>query len=151
MLSSVKVSWRCEGNPSIIDSNRWQALALDFFIDQSGIPFPLGVPPFLSPEWGTVTPFALSSDDLTIYEEGGNEYWLYHDPGAPPKIGGLGDAEYRKRLGKGARTAIEHWDNARMIDGFVAAAACGDRWIHYCRRGIRPSGSWRERGREDQT
>jgi hypothetical protein len=83
------------GNPWILDPNRWQALVLDFFVDQSGIPFPLGVPPFLSPEWGTVTPFALVEDDLTIHERDGNEYWLYHDPGTPPQIAGLGDAEYR--------------------------------------------------------
>lgn len=83
------------GNPSILDPNRWQTLVLDFFVDQSGIPFPLGVPPFLSPEWGTVTPFALSQDDLTIYEEAGNAYWLFHDPGSPPQLGGAGDAEYR--------------------------------------------------------
>jgi len=83
------------GNPWILDPNRWQALVLDFFVGQSGIPFPLGVPPFLSPEWGTVTPFALSENDLTVYERDGNEYWLYHDPGTPPQIDALGDEKYR--------------------------------------------------------
>lgn len=83
------------GNPTILDPNQWQALALDFFIGQAGFPFPFGVPPFLSPEWGTVTPFALTVDDLTIYERDGHEYWLYHDPGSPPFIGGVGDAAYR--------------------------------------------------------
>ena len=83
------------GNPSIVDPNRWQPLALDFFVDQSGNPFPLGVPPFQSPEWGTVTPFALSPDDLTVHEVDGNQYWLYLDPGPPPMIGGVGEAEYR--------------------------------------------------------
>ena len=39
-------------NPSIVDPNRWQPLALDFFVDQAGNPFPLGVPPFQSLEWG---------------------------------------------------------------------------------------------------
>ena len=82
-------------NPSIVDPNRWQPLALEFFVDQSGNPFPLGVPPFLSPEWGQVTPFALSPDDLTIYEADGNQYWLYLDPGPPPLIGGVGDEDYR--------------------------------------------------------
>ena len=84
------------GNPAILDPNRWQALALDFFVDQSGNSFPLGVPPFLSPEWGSVTPFALSTDDLTIYERGGHEYWLYHDPGPPPKLESGGDSEYQR-------------------------------------------------------
>ena len=34
----------------------------------------------------------------------------------------MGDPEYRERLGRGARAAIQPWDNARMIDGFMAAA-----------------------------
>ncbi len=82
-------------NPSIIDPNRWQPLSLEFFVDQSGNPFPSGVPAFQSPEWGRVKPFSLSSDDLTIYEDDGNEYWVYKDPGPPPMIGGVGDVEYR--------------------------------------------------------
>ena len=82
-------------NPSIVDPNRWQPLALDFFVDQAGNPFPLGVPPFQSPEWGQVTPFALSPEALTVYDVDGNQYWLYLDPGPPPLIGGVGDADYR--------------------------------------------------------
>jgi hypothetical protein len=74
------------GNPDIIDPNRWQPLTLDTFIDQSGNEFPASTPEFLSPEWGIVTTFAMGSDDLTIYERDGNEYWVYHDPGAPPML-----------------------------------------------------------------
>ena len=83
------------GNPNIVDPNLWQPLSLKFFVGQSGIPSPLGVPPFVSPEWGQVTPFALSADDLTIFERGGFEYWVYFDPGPPPMIGGIGDVDYR--------------------------------------------------------
>lgn len=83
------------GNPNIVDPNLWQPLSLKFFVGQSGIPSPLGVPPFVSPEWGQVTPFALAPDDLTIYERGGYEYWVYLDPGPPPMIGGIGDTNYR--------------------------------------------------------
>ena len=83
------------GNPDIIDPNRWQPLAIDFFIDQAGNIIIGGSPPFQSPEWGTVTPFALAEEDLTIYMRDGNEYWVYHDPGAPPEINGDGDAEYK--------------------------------------------------------
>ncbi len=74
------------GNPDILDPNRWQPLTLDVFIDQSGNPIPFNTPPFLSPEWGTVVPFALSSDDLTIHQRDGNDYWVYHDPGSPPYL-----------------------------------------------------------------
>lgn len=76
------------GNPDFVDPNRWQPIALDFFVDQAGNPIPGGYPEFLSPEWGIVTPFALSTDDLTIYNRDGFDYWVYHDPGLPPQFGG---------------------------------------------------------------
>lgn len=84
------------GNPDIKDPNRWQPLALDFFIDQGGIV--LGpYPPNLSPEWGYVTDFGLSDDDLTIYPHPAEDFdwWVYHDLGDPPYIGGEGDELYR--------------------------------------------------------
>ena len=71
------------GPQGLIDPNRWQPLSFNFFIDQAGFVVPGDEPEFLSPEWGQVIPFALSSNDLTIYERDGNEYWVYHDPGAP--------------------------------------------------------------------
>ncbi len=74
------------GNPFIFDPNRWQPLTFETFIDQSGNPIPGNAPPFLSPEWGKVVPFALSSEDLTIYEREGFDYWVYLDPGPPPFI-----------------------------------------------------------------
>ncbi|MCB0551552.1 MAG: hypothetical protein KDD19_28565 [Phaeodactylibacter sp.] len=85
------------GNPLLLNPNRWQSLTLDVFIDQSGNVIPLSTPPFLSPEWGKVTPFALQPEELTIYQRGGNDYWVYHDPGSPPFIdevdgGGTSDA-----------------------------------------------------------
>jgi hypothetical protein len=83
------------GNPTITDTNRWQPLALDFFIDQAGNPFPSGFPEFQSPEWGQVSAFALSTADRTIYQRGGFDYWVFHDPGAPPQIGTASDALYK--------------------------------------------------------
>ncbi len=82
-------------NPSMVpsrpgtnveDPNRWQPLTLDIFIDQSGNVIPVNTPEFLGPEWGEVTPFALSESDLTIKQKDGNEYWVYNDPGTPPEI-----------------------------------------------------------------
>lgn len=74
------------GNPTFAVPNRWQPLSLQFFVDQSGNVIPFGYPEFLSPEWGIVTNFALSDDDVTIHERAGFPYWVYKDPGAPPLI-----------------------------------------------------------------
>lgn len=71
------------GSQGIKDPNRWQPLSFNFFIDQAGFEIPGGIPEFLSPEWGKVTPFSLSQEDLTIYNRDGEEYWVYHDPGPP--------------------------------------------------------------------
>ena len=75
------------GNPDLVNPNRWQPLALEFFIDQSGNLILGGVPEFLSPEWGQVWPFALNYRDLNIYRRDGFDYWVYHDPGPPPYLG----------------------------------------------------------------
>ncbi len=87
------------GNPSMIDPNRWQPLTLAVFIDQNGNVIPINTPPFLSPEWGQVAPFALKPEDRTIYNRDGFDYWVYHDPGPPPyldttAVGGISE-EYK--------------------------------------------------------
>jgi hypothetical protein len=69
----------------LIDPNRWQPLAFDYFVDQSGNPFPQSTPAFLSPEWGQVKPFSLLPDDLQILNNGFNSY-VYNDPGPPAYI-----------------------------------------------------------------
>jgi hypothetical protein len=68
-----------------IDPNRWQPLAFDYFVDQSGNPFPQSTPAFLSPEWGEVKPFSLLPEDLQIFNNGFNCY-VYNDPGPPVYI-----------------------------------------------------------------
>ena len=84
------------GNPDIVDLNRWQPLKLESFIDQAGnlVDEP---PEFLSPEWGSVYPFALTEADLTEYSRVGEEYiyQVYLDPGAPPTIDGILGDEYQ--------------------------------------------------------
>lgn len=67
------------------DPNRWQPLAFDTFVDQSGNVFPQATPAFLSPEWGAVIPFSLSSDDLEILNDNFDCY-VYNNPGAPAYI-----------------------------------------------------------------
>ncbi len=72
------------GNPDILDPDRWQPLALEYFVDQSGNPIPTGYPDFLSPEWGDVTPFSLNQNDVQVLERDGHDWSVWHDPGAPP-------------------------------------------------------------------
>ena len=67
------------------DPNRWQPLAFETFIDQNGLVSPVGTPPFVNPEWGAVTPFALKNEDLQILNNGFNSY-VYNDPGPPGYI-----------------------------------------------------------------
>ena len=75
------------GNPNILLLDRWQPLRLREFVDQAGNPSD-SEPAFIGAEWGIVTPFALSELDRTINLRGDAEYWVYHDPGAPPSIEG---------------------------------------------------------------
>ena len=72
-------------NNDAIDPNRWQPLAFDVFIDQSGNSFPLNTPEFLSPEWGEVTPFSLQNTDLEILNNNFDSF-IYNNPGAPDYI-----------------------------------------------------------------
>lgn len=67
-------------NQEMMDCNRWQPLLISTSCDQNGIPTnPKQT--FLSPEWGAVTPFALTSEVRIEYNKDGNKYWVYHDPG----------------------------------------------------------------------
>jgi len=74
------------GSSDVMDPNRWQPLTLELFIDQAGNPIPFNTPQFLGAEWGQVEPFALSEDDLTIYNRDAFDYYVYHDPGPPPLL-----------------------------------------------------------------
>ena len=86
------------GNPGLLFPNRWQPITFPLFIDQSGNVTEGTTPEFVSPEWGRVSPFALSRVDLSIYERDGTEYWVYHDPGPPPLLSETGtdlDDDYK--------------------------------------------------------
>ncbi len=73
-------------NFDLADPNRWQPLAFESFVDQSGNTISGSVPEFLSPEWGEVIPFALQETDLQIRNNGSFNSYLYNDPGVPPLI-----------------------------------------------------------------
>ena len=87
------------GNPDMLDPNRWQPLALEFFVDQSGNPIPTGYPDFLSPEWGEVAPFAMDESDVTYRDRDGTTWSVWHDPGAPPYINGEPAEDFRYKWG----------------------------------------------------
>lgn len=70
---------------SSIDPNKWQPLAFDVFIDQSGNTYALETPSFLSPEWGKVKSFSLKTEDLSILNDGFDSF-IYNDPGPPAFI-----------------------------------------------------------------
>ncbi len=74
------------GNSTLTDPNRWQPLSLNEFIDQSGNLVSNNTPEFLSPEWGEVSSFALNDEFKSSFSRDNNDYFVYHDPGAPPYL-----------------------------------------------------------------
>ena len=77
---------RNSGIKKLDDPNRWQPLAFEKFIDQSGNELAGSVPEFLGPEWGQVLPFSLDKKNLKIMKRDGYEYPIYFDPGPPPQF-----------------------------------------------------------------
>lgn len=70
------------GNPTMVDPNRWQKVAIIGYVDQSGNQYTVS-PPFLCPEWGNVVGFALADSVKTTNERDNQTYHVFHDPGAP--------------------------------------------------------------------
>ena len=73
------------GNPGLQDPDRWQPLAFDTFVDQSGNV--ASATEFLAAEWGEVTPFALAPADRTTVPRDGVPQLVWLDPGPPPFFG----------------------------------------------------------------
>ena len=76
-------------SPALADPNLWQPLFIDSALTQNGL---LGtdLQEFIGPHWGHVTPFAMGRKGSPQPYS-----WSNIDPGAPPMLGGVGDAEYR--------------------------------------------------------
>jgi hypothetical protein len=70
----------------MVDPNRWQPLALDFFVTQNGIVEPAAVQTYIGSQWGDVKTFAIPCQRRA-----------YLDPGPPPQLGGEGDTLFRER------------------------------------------------------
>jgi hypothetical protein len=76
-------------SPPFVDPNRWQPLYLSSSVTQNGIEGS-NLQVSITPHWGNVTTFAMGRS--------GNpepHSWSGVDPGPPPKLGEIGDAQYR--------------------------------------------------------
>ncbi len=78
------------GDPLTIDPNRYQPLALSYYVDQAGNVIPGGYPAKLAPFWGFVKPFGLTASDLSATNPG-----VYLDQGTPAKMFTESDLLYR--------------------------------------------------------
>lgn len=82
-----------ESGVTMSDPNRWQPLHFNGNrIDQFGRVVLPSDQTNLTPFWGDVTPFALSPTDRTTAPNG---MLVYHNQGAPPQLGGVGDAAFK--------------------------------------------------------
>ncbi|MCK9407915.1 MAG: DUF6851 domain-containing protein [Bacteriovoracaceae bacterium] len=99
------------GDSSITDPNRWQPITVGTFIDQNGNPIPVKTPPFLCPEWGNVTPFAMTANDRTTFKRGGNDYVVYHDPGPPTMFDTLNPMNEATDLYKWTFSLVSIWQS----------------------------------------
>ena len=80
------------GAQNVANPNRWQPLAFEKFIDQSGNEIAGTVPEFLGPEWGLVNPFSLNKNKIKT-----NDRWpfpVFFDPGPPPELHASSNLEY---------------------------------------------------------
>lgn len=68
------------------DPNRWQPLEFVEQFSQTGEPLDFTIQSFIGSHWGDVWPFALSREPGQI---------VYHDPGTPPQLEDVGDAEFK--------------------------------------------------------
>ena len=75
--------------PPLGAPNRWQPLFLDSATTQNGLEGE-SLQEYIGPHWGNVTTFALGKNG-----EEGQFSWSSVDPGPPPLLDGIGDAEYR--------------------------------------------------------
>lgn len=83
---NLPLIFKLPGAGSLLDPNRWQPLAFDFFVTQNGIPIGRSIQSFVGVGWADVAPFALGPQVVDV--PSGPRM----DPGPPPQLGGAGDA-----------------------------------------------------------
>ena len=107
------------GNERMNDPNRWQPLEILGFVDQSGNLITDGSNlKFLSPEWGNVTPFALTDNQATTYQRDGFDYKVYLDPGAPALLDTLVGGDLTDDY-KWGFALVGNWRTHTLNDGVI--------------------------------
>ena len=101
-----------------VDVNRWQPLAIANSFSQNGIPNgPLQS--YVGAQWLGVRPFALARTDAT-------QPWI--DPGPQPRLGGMGDAQFRNEVVEVIRRSSELTpDDGVMVD--ISPGAFGNNTL----------------------
>lgn len=83
------------GNTSLENKNRWQPIYAAEFIKKKGRDSTLlewnlriadNEDAFLTPQWASVTPFALGAKDSSSVLKDGEHHPVYFDPGMPPQL-----------------------------------------------------------------
>jgi hypothetical protein len=92
-----------QSGTTLTNPNRWQPLQFEVAFTQNGL-FTLRTQIYAGSQWGEVRPFALRPAPA-----------VYLDPGPPPLLGGVGDAEYRQ----GAVDVIHYSSLLDPDDGVV--------------------------------
>jgi hypothetical protein len=88
---NARLTFDLPGNPDMTDPNRWQPLHfLGNRIDQFGRPINEATQTSLTPFWGNVKTFGMDLADK-------NANGVYHDQGAPRRLGGATDAAFKQR------------------------------------------------------
>lgn len=117
---------RWPGVTGLSNPNRWQPLGLGIFIDQGGNPVEDGAAKFLSPEWGWVTPFAMTQEDSWVYTRDGFAFKVYHDPGDPPKLDYNNPDGYYRRGFEMVAIWSSHLDPADSVVWDISPASIGN-------------------------
>ncbi|MCR9172346.1 MAG: T9SS type A sorting domain-containing protein [bacterium] len=97
------------GNPDIQDPNHWQPLSLDILIDQSGNLITT-TQPHLSPEWGSVNPFALDTAAAQEITRDGMTFKVYFDTMQPAFLT-VGDSSAWDSFYKWNHTLVSVWQS----------------------------------------
>ena len=108
----------------MVEPDRWQPLAFDLFIDQSGVQSSGVIPAFLGPEWGNVVPFALTDADRSKFCRNGFPYQVYDSPGPPPSISDS-SGDYQWNFGLVAWWS-SHLDPSDSVKWDISPAAFGN-------------------------